>query len=184
MNSKNLQIIIKGCAKQKREFQEALYQLFASKMYALCLYYSKDKTEAEDLLHNGFIKVFKNIKQYKSKAPFEAWMRKVFTNTALEKFRKERNLISTNEYDETVEDLSGDIISQLSNMELIDLIQKLSPAYRMVFNLYAIEGYSHKEISEQLNISVGTSKSNLARARKFLKEQIKKLYPTIYSEHE
>ena len=184
MNPENLQIIIDGCVKGKRKFQQTLYQQFAGKMYALCLYYSKDKTEAEDLMHNGFIKVFKNIKQYKAKAPFEAWMRKVFTNTALEKFRRERIIISSNEYEETVEELSGDVISQLSNNELIVLIQGLSPAYRMVFNLYAVEGYSHKEISEQLNISVGTSKSNLARARQLLKTQIKILYPTIYSEHE
>lgn len=184
MNPENLQIIIDGCIKGKRKFQQALYQQFAGKMYALCLYYSKDKTEAEDLLHNGFIKVFKNINQYKAKAPFEAWIRKVFTNTTLEIFRKKKIIISTSEYEETAKELSEDVISQLSNNELIALIQDLSPAYRMVFNLYAVEGYSHKEISEQLKISIGTSKSNLARARQKLKTQIKNLYPTIYSEYE
>lgn len=183
MNPESLQIVIEGCKKGKREFQASLYQLFASKMYAVCLYYSKNQTEAEDLLHNGFIKIFKNINQYQGKAPLEAWMRKVFTNTALEKFRKDKRMISMSEYVE-VEEESGDIISQLSNDELIIIIQQLSPAYRMVFNLYAIEGYSHKEISNQLNISIGTSKSNLARARQFLKAQIKKLYPEIYIEHE
>jgi len=142
-------------------------------MYAVCLYYSKDKDDAEDLLHNGFIKVFQKIEQFKGSGPFEAWIRRVFMNTALELYRKKRILYSINEdidYPEYIED--ADVVSQLSTDELIKLIQELPPAYQMVFNLYAIEGYSHKEISKMLDIAEGTSKSNLARARMNLQKKV------------
>ena len=142
-------------------------------MYAVCLYYSKDKDDAEDLLHNGFIKVFQKIEQFKGSGPFEAWIRRVFMNTALELYRKKRILYSINEdidYPEYIED--SDVVSQLSNDELIKLIQELPPAYQMVFNLYAIEGYTHKEISKMLDIAEGTSKSNLARARINLQKKV------------
>jgi len=142
-------------------------------MYAVCLYYSKDKDDAEDLLHNGFIKVFQKIEQFKGSGPFEAWIRRVFMNTALELYRKKRVLYSINEdidYPEYIED--ADVVSQLSTDELIKLIQELPPAYQMVFNLYAIEGYSHKEISKMLDIAEGTSKSNLARARMNLQKKV------------
>lgn len=142
-------------------------------MYAVCLYYSKDKDDAEDLLHNGFIKVFQKIEQFKGDGPFEAWIRRVFMNTALELYRQKRVLYSINEdidYPEFIED--ADAVSQLSTDELIKMIQELPPAYQMVFNLYAIEGYSHKEISKMLDIAEGTSKSNLARARMNLQKKV------------
>jgi len=169
----DLSDIVKACKKGNRKAQEQLYNAFASKMYAVCLYYSKDKDDAEDLLHNGFIKVFQKIEQFKGDGPFEAWIRRVFMNTALELYRKKRILYSINEdidYPEYIED--GDAVSQLSTSELIKMIQELPPAYQMVFNLYAIEGYSHKEISKMLDIAEGTSKSNLARARMNLQKKV------------
>ncbi len=146
-------------------------------MFAVCLYYSKNKDEAEDILHNGFLKVFENIKQFKGRGSFEGWLRKIFVNTALEKFRNQTFLTAVSdqiEYDYITED--ADIISKLSSEELIEMIQELSPAYRMVFNLYAVEGYSHEEISEKLKIAEGTSKSNLARARKILQNKFRERF--------
>jgi len=182
VNPKDLQDIIDRCVHGKRDAQSALYDQYAGKMYALCLYYSKNGEEAKDLLHNGFIKVFQKIGQYKGKAPFEAWMRRVFTNTALELFRKQKFTEEIDQYQDQLESFNVDAINKISETELIELIQSLSPAYKMVFILYAIEGYSHKEIAEKMKISVGTSKSNLARARQKLQTAIRERYPEIYNE--
>ena len=175
MNDKHLEDIIKGCKKGERRSQEMLYQHYSGKMYAVCLYYAGNKPEAEDFLHNGFIKVFENIKQYKKKGVFDAWMRKIFMHTALEKYRlKKQLLISYAKEDvQMLESNQEDALSKISAADLTVLIQQLSPAYRMVFNLYAIEGYSHKEVANLLGISEGTSKSNLSRARAVLQKQVK-----------
>lgn len=174
MSINNLEEVIRACVKGKRNSQEVLFNTFSKKMFAVCLYYSKNRDEAEDVLHKGFLKVFENIKQYKGKGSFEGWMRKIFVNTALEKFREKTYLTAVNnqiEYEYLTEE--ADIISKLSSEELIKIIQELSPAYRMVFNLYAVEGYSHKEIGKKLGIAEGTSKSNLARARKILQNKVR-----------
>ncbi len=170
----NLEEVIQGCVKGKRKSQEMLFNIFSKKMFAVCLYYSKNKVEAEDILHNGFLKIFENIKQYKGTGSFEGWVRKIFVNIALENFRNQTFLTAVSdqiEYNYMTED--ADIISKLSSEELIKMIQELSPAYRMVFNLYAVEGYSHEEISKKLEIAEGTSKSNLARARKILQNKVR-----------
>ncbi len=177
MNSGELEKVIQGCIKGKRDSQALLYRFFSAKMFGLCLYYSKNKSDAEDQLQNGFIKVFQNIHKFKGKGSFEGWMRRVFVNNILEDYRKNKMLftredeINSNNYvaSEQIED-------KIDADELIKIIQELSPAYRLVFNLYAIEGYSHKEISKMLNISEGTSKSNLARARSILKQKLNKTY--------
>jgi RNA polymerase sigma-70 factor (ECF subfamily) len=175
---KHLEDIIKGCKKGERRSQEMLYQHYSGKMYAVCLYYAGNKTEAEDFLHNGFIKVFKYIKQYKKKGVFDAWMRKIFMHTALEKYRVKKQLfISFAKEDvQMLESNQEDALSQISAADLTSLIQQLSPVYRMVFNLYAIEGYSHKEVGTLLGISEGTSKSNLSRARVLLQKQVKERF--------
>lgn len=174
MDNSKLKDLIKGCIDENRESQELLFRIYSAKMFALCLYYSKNKTDAEDYLHNGFIKVFQAIKQYKEIGSFEGWLRKVFVNIMLEDFRKTKiRSIEMEEANIADQAFEEDIISRLNSEEMIKLIQELSPAYRMVFNLYAIEGYAHKEIGEMLNISEGTSKSNLARARKILQKKIK-----------
>ncbi len=174
MNAKHLEDIIEGCKKGERKSQEMLYQLYSGKMNAVCLYYAGNKSEAEDFLHNGFIKVFQNINQYQKRGVFDAWIRKIFMHTALEKYRKKKQLFISHEKEDVkiLESAEEDALSKISTADLINLIQQLSPAYRMVFNLYAIEGYSHKEISEMLSISESTSKSNLSRARAILQQQV------------
>jgi RNA polymerase sigma-70 factor (ECF subfamily) len=174
-----LEEIIKGCKAGKVKDQERLYNLYAEQLFGVCLYYSKDYTEAEDLLHDGFMKIFHFIDTYRYQGSFEGWMRRIMINVSLEKFRKERHLHSLSELEDQVEDvMQENIISSITAKDLVKMIQDLSPKYRMVFNLYAIEGYSHKEISQMLGISEGTSKSNLARARAVLQRNVKKfLYP-------
>ena len=170
--------IIKACIKGDRIAQKHLYQMFADKMYSVCLRYAANEDEAKDILQDGFIKVFLHLNQFNFKGSFEGWIRRIVVNTALEKFRDKNYLFAVNM---TQNYESGDteydhILSDLSATDLLGLIQELSPQYRMVFNLYAIEGYSHKEIGEIMNIKEGTSKSNLSRAREILKEKVNKYY--------
>lgn len=174
MDTKHLEDIINGCKKGKRKSQELLYRTYSGKMYAVCLYYAGNKTEAEDFLHNGFIKVFENIKQFQERGVFDAWIRKIFMHTALEKYRQKKHLIFSDNKDaeQFLESTQEDALSKISAKDLMQIIQKLSPAYRIVFNLFAIEGYSHKEISELCGISEGTSKSNLSRARAHLQQLV------------
>lgn len=177
VNTDRIQYLIKDCIRGKRAAQSELFQFFAPKMFALCLYYSKNKADAEDFLQNGFIKVFDNIKKYKAKGSFEGWMRKVFVNMILEDFRRKKQLfVEMNDNSVEISNDEANVYDKITSEEMIELVQELSPAYRMVFNLYAIEGYKHNEIAELLNISVGTSKSNLARARNILQKRIKHQY--------
>lgn len=165
--------LIRECVLENPVAQKELYDRFSPKMYVLCLQYTSEEEEAKDVLQEGFIKVFGKLKQFKEKGSFEGWMRRVFINTALEKFR---NRIAFLAIDERTDQVSGGvpekIIDQLSANDLLAMIMELSPQYRLVFNLYAIEGYSHKEISKMLHISEGTSKSNLSRARGILQGRI------------
>lgn len=177
----DLEKIIKQCKKNDRAAQSALYRMFSAKFYGVCLFYSKDSTEAQDILQDGFIKVFENIKQFENKGSFEGWMRKIFVNTALERFRRKKLLFTLddpagNDYDD--HDFS-EFESQIHAQDLLTIIKDISPQYRMVFNLYCIEGYTHAEIGKMLNISTGTSKSNLARARKVLQEKVSEKYGIV-----
>lgn len=173
--------IIKGCKDGRVRDQERLYNLFAREMYGVCLYYTKDRTEAEDLLHDGFMKIFSNISSYRYQGSFEGWVRRIMINTALEKFRREKHLHPLTDLEDKEEELlSEDIVNNMSAGDLVSMIQALSPKYRLVFNLFAIEGYSHKEISTMLGITEGTSKSNLARARAILQRNVKKYFYTSY----
>lgn len=148
--------------------------MFSEKMLGLCLYYTSDMAEAEDILHDGFIRIFEQINKYKETGNFEAWMRRVFINLALMRYRKKSRISNIEETPESGY-LNKDNFTTIDvNIDdMMKMIMNLSPQYRMVFNLYAIEGYKHKEISKMLNISEGTSKSNLARARKILQQQLK-----------
>jgi RNA polymerase sigma-70 factor (ECF subfamily) len=146
-------------------------------MFGVCLRYAGNYHDAEDIMQEGFIKVYEKIHQYGFKGAFEGWIRKVMVNTALEKYRMHYNSVTIQENlaeidDDPEKDLPGDIEVN----ELMDIVQGLTPRYRMVFNLYALEGYSHQEISELLHISEGTSKSNLSRARAILQEKVKNYY--------
>ena len=172
-----LQNIIKECKNGKRDAQAKLFQLYAKKMFTVSLVYTKDKTAAEDVIQDAFIKIFGKISQFKDKGSFEGWMRRIVVNTALERYRKENRMYSIDDYQPYEEKLSyDDLIANISAKELMEVISTISPQYKMVFSLYAIEGYSHKEIAKELGISEGTSKSNLARARKVLQEKVNELY--------
>lgn len=165
--------LLKGSLQNDRECQYKLYSLLSSKMYAVCLRYVKDREMAEDLLQEGFIKVFSNLEKYRGDGSFEGWVRKIFVNTAIEHYRKSTRMYPIVNLDHAVND--DNVIAFVDDLEVEDLmkmIHKLSPGYRTVFNLYVIEGYSHKEIAEMLNITEGTSKSQLARARYLLQDMI------------
>ncbi len=173
----DLKQIIKECARGNVRAQEMLYRHFAPKMFGVCLRYSRDRTEAEDNLQEGFIKVFTKIKSFRHEGSFEGWIRRIMVNVALERYRKQQVMYPVE--DITVyegNELSEDVLANISAQELTAIIQKLTPRYRMVFNLFVIEGLSHEEISREMKISVGTSKSNLARARDILKSKVKMLY--------
>lgn len=167
--------IINGCLKGNRRDQELLYRRHAPKLYAACLQYSGNDEEARDILQEGFIKIFENLSHYKFEGSFEGWMRRIIVNTALEKFRSRHNLYRVDDIDQIPEfDAEPDTedYSGLEAEDLMGIIRELPPKYRMVFNLFAIEGYSHKEIGQMVNITEGTSKSNLARARIILQRRV------------
>ena len=169
--------IIKGCKANQARSQEVLYQLFASKVMSICHRYVKNSVEEEDALQETFVKVFKNINKLEKISSIEAWIKKIAVNTAINNYHKNKkhygqiNLEYLNNSDSSYKD----IIDKLSNNELLLTINKLPKGYRVVFNLYIIEGYSHKEISKRLKISEGTSKSQLSRARSYLKNELLKL---------
>ncbi len=167
--------IIKGCLACNRRDQELLYRRHAAKLYAVCLQYSGNDEEARDILQDGFIKIFENLIHYKHEGSFEGWMRRIVVNTALEKYRSKHNLHRVDDIDlipEPDADPETEDYAGLEAVDLLDIIRGLPPKYRMVFNLFAIEGYSHKEISQMFNISEGTSKSNLSRARIILQKKV------------
>lgn len=167
--------IIKGCLAGDRRDQELLYRRHASKLFAVCMQYSGNDEEARDILQEGFIKIFENLANYKHEGSFEGWIRRIVVNTALEKFRSKHNLFRIDDIDTISEPEANPDTEDYAGLEAVDLlyiIRELPPKYRMVFNLYAIEGYSHREIGEMLNISEGTSKSNLSRARTILQKKV------------
>jgi RNA polymerase sigma-70 factor (ECF subfamily) len=167
--------IIKGCLAGNRRDQELMYRRHAARLYAVSLQYSGNDDEARDILQEGFIKIFENLIYYKHEGSFEGWMRRIVVNTALEKFRNRHNLYRVDDIDLIPEPEANPDNSDYSGLEavdLLDIIRGLPPKYRMVFNLFAIEGYSHKEISQMINISEGTSKSNLSRARIILQKKV------------
>ena len=166
--------VLEACIAGKREYQAFLYNYYAPKMFGICLRYASDYHNAEDILQEGFIKIFNKLDQYRGSGSFEAWMKRIFINTAIEYYRKTAKHLKYQTLDATHEiAFDNNIIQELNKQDLLKLIQKLPLGYRTVFNLYAIEGYAHKEIAKLLGITAGTSKSQLARARKKLKESIK-----------
>ena len=166
--------LIAGCIAGDRVMQEELYNRFAPKMYAVCLRYANNSDDAQDLLQEGFIKVYKNIHRFRAEGSFEGWIRRVFINSSIEHLRKKSaKLMTVTEKEEgTIEDTDITALDTMAEKDIIKLIQELSPGYRTVFNLYVIEGFAHKEIAEQLGISEGTSKSQLARAKSILQKKV------------
>jgi RNA polymerase sigma-70 factor (ECF subfamily) len=167
--------LIEGCIRGDRKMQYELYERFAPKMFGVCLRYASNNEEAEDILQEGFIKVFKKIGSYRSEGSFEGWIRRIFVNTAIEHFRRKTHLQPITEKEEsTVEGKYLSVLDTLAEKDIVQLVQQLSPGYRTVFNMYVIEGYSHKQIAEELGISEGTSKSQLSRAKQILQELVQK----------
>ncbi len=166
--------LINGCIRGDRQMQEELYNRFAGKMYAVCLRYANNADDAQDLLQDGFIKVFRNLHRFRAEGSFEGWVRRVFINSSIEHFRKKSLQLSkvSEKEEETIGDTDTTALDDLAEKDIVKLIQELSPGYRTVFNLYVVEGYSHKEIGEKLGISEGTSKSQLARARSILQKKV------------
>lgn len=167
----SLEQLIHNCKKQDIKAQEQLYRLYANKLFAVCLKYSNSYQQAEDNLQDGFMTIFDKIVQYQDKGSFEGWMKRIMINTTLQKYRKQSVFEIVNE--EHLREPALEIDEEVVSIDyLLEIIHELPDRYRQVFNLYALDGYSHKEIAQMLQISTGTSKSNLARARIILKEKI------------
>lgn len=170
--------LVNGCVNNERHFQNLLFNKYSKKMMSVCFRYSRNRGDAEDVLNEGFMRVFDKIHTFKAIGSLEGWIRKVIVNVAIEKFNRNTTKLYQYVDIETIqltEQNSHDIYSELNAKELIIQIQKLPPVYQMVFNLYVFEGLKHREIAEQLGISEGTSKSNLSDARTWLKKRIEYL---------
>ncbi|SFU84461.1 RNA polymerase sigma-70 factor, ECF subfamily [Pontibacter akesuensis] len=167
--------IIAGCKQGKAAAQEKLYTLYSRRMMAVCTRYTKSRFEAEDIFHEAFVKVFKHLDSYNG-GSFEGWVRRIFVNTAINHWHQNRKYEFQTDYS-TVEESTpagDDIISSISGQELLLLINQLPEGYKVIFNLYVVEGYNHREISEMLGIAEGTSKSQLAKAKSHLKKTLQK----------
>lgn len=165
--------LIRACIRRERWAQKMLYEAYYSQMMGVCLRYSNHQEDALDILHEGFIKVFKNVGKYQPGTSLSAWIRRIMVNTAIDYYRK--NIRRRTEDIQEAFDIStdeADAISKCSEKEILAAIQELSPAYRTVFNLYVIEGFSHREIAGKLNITESTSRSNLVKARLKLREML------------
>ena len=168
--------IIEGCVKGDSNCQQIVYQKFYGKMLGACMRYSKDREEARDILQDGFLKVFTNIKLYGGKGSFEGWIRKVIINTALDYIRKNKQMIQyansdyVEENAEEIKEEENNEYANISTNEIMEAVQQLPAAYRTVFNMFVVDGFSHAEIAQELGINIGTSKSNLSKAKAHLKK--------------
>ncbi len=176
--------LLEGCAAGRRSAQNLLYRKYASTMMAVCLRYAPNRSEAEDLLQEGFLKIFQCISGYRKEGSFEGWMKRIMINNALNQFRRNRRVPFLKDIEEINEteiltsddtELEPDVPAE----KLLGLIQMLPEGYRMVFNLYVFEEYSHKEIAEMLNISENTSKTQLLKARRFLRKRLSEMRPKL-----
>lgn len=168
------QLLLRGCIAGERASQARLYHLYANKMMGVCMWYARNREEAEEILQDGFMRVFTYAHKYAGTGSLEGWIRKIMVNAALFKYRNKSHLKLVVEFNTATHDSPQDrtIIELLEAKDLVNLIQSLSPAYRMVFNLYVLEGMKHREIAELLGISEGTSKSNLADAKAILQKTL------------
>lgn len=186
-NQDDVKMIVDGCIKGDRNSQHLLYKATYGKMLGTCMRYACNTDEAKDFLHDGFIKVFEKVKYFKHTGSFEGWIRRIIVNNTIDCLRKKNKMQFNSDSDYTllnITDNSDESLEKLNQTNLdaariIEMIQELSPAYKAVFNLYVIEEYSHKEIAEILNISIGTSKSNLAKAKMKLRNLYIEKYGNI-----
>ncbi len=166
--------LIQGCIKGNRYDQNRLYNLYAPVMFSVCLRYAKNREEAEEILQEGFIKVFTHLRQFNFAGSFEGWIRRIMVNCALQKYRTNARLHAVTSLESGQHDIAETetIMAQISTKELISMVQQLPAGYRLVFNMYVFEGMKHREIAQQLGISEGTSKSNLYDARVILQKSV------------
>ena len=171
------QKLIEMCLKKDSKALDELYHNFSGKMYGVCLRYSKNRTDAQDLLHDGFVKVYTGLHEYKGNGSLEGWIRRIMVNTAINFYKRKsgRFFALTDDEEESIVGYNEDIIGQISTQELLDYINEMPDGYRMVFNMYVIEGYKHVEISELLGISEATSKTQFMKARRYLMKKVKNL---------
>lgn len=176
-----LENVLNGCRQRDRRSQQALYQLYFAYGMSICIRYAQHEQEAKAVLNDGFLKVFLNIKRYDTAQPFKPWFRRILINTALNHIKKQKRFKMEVSMEEAGHVPSPEeILSRIGYQDLMAIVQSLSTAYRTVFNLYVIDGYKHEEIAKELGISVGTSKSNLTRARAKLQELVLKKLNTKY----
>ena len=174
MDSIYFQEILEGCKSKNRKSQKELYKLFFGFSMKICLRYAESKDEAIEVVNDGFLKVFNNIQRFDGSRPFQSWLSTIMINTSIDHYRARLRRIKMEELHNGHDSQDSEsILSKLNYNDLIQLVQKLSISYRTVFNLFVIDGYNHEEISQMLSISVGTSKSNLFKARQQLREMIK-----------
>lgn len=176
--------LIRGCIQRKRDAQKRLYDIYSPVMYPLCCRYLKDSMEAEDVLVMAFTKLFDKIGQYKGEGSFEGWVKRIVINESLAHLRRQRSMFVVTELpDSDIEDASATSYDHLAEEDLLEMISELPSGYRTVFNLFAIDGYSHKEIAAQIGISENTSKSQLSRARVLLQKLLRNRESVIKSKH-
>jgi len=176
-SQQSLDILITACKKGERRYQQLLYQRYYSFAMSICLRYSNNYNQAVEIVNDGFLKVFTKLAMYNPQKSFKGWVRRIMINSAIDHYRKEQKHSGLNALDNNdAVSVAPTVIQQMSFDDIIHQIQLLSPSYRAVFNLYVIDGYKHQEIGELLNITVGTSKSNLSRARMHLQKALKKVY--------
>jgi len=168
----SLEELITNCKVYDTKAQSELYKLFSSKLFSICLKYSRNYAEAEDNLQDAFVTIFKKIDQFKHKGSFEGWLKRITVNTALQRYRSQGvfDIVNDQNIEEPIIEVNDD--DNISIDYLLEIIQELPDRYRLVFNLYVLDGYSHSDIAELLKITTGTSKSNLARARQILKTKV------------
>jgi RNA polymerase sigma-70 factor (ECF subfamily) len=166
--------IIEGCIKQNRKAQKMLYDRYSSRFLGICMRYAKNRQEAEDILQEAFIKIFDNISQYNHSGSFEGWMRRIIVNTAISNYRKNLKHYYHLDVNDFIEFEQTELIdeTEFTLEEMLSAIQSLAPGYRIIFNLYAIEGYSHKEIANMLGVDIATSKSQYSRARRIIQKKL------------
>jgi RNA polymerase sigma factor (sigma-70 family) len=165
--------LVKGCLKGDRKCQSLFYQRFSRKMYGVCVRYCNDAESVEDVLQEGFIKVFNKMKSFRFEGSLEGWVRRIIVNNAIDSIKITPVMVKYEDVDESEFEIENEnVIDELAAEEVLNLINELPVGCRLVFNMYVIEGYNHNEISEMLGISVGTSKSQLSRAKKLLQEKL------------
>ncbi len=177
LTKEELNEIIQLCIKRDKKGQELFFKHFYRKMMVVCTRYARDKDEAQDILQDAFVKVFDNLEKYEVTGSIEGWVRRIFVNTAIDHFRKYKNKFNLEEEGNIEDEASfhneleenDSVYSKIKSADILEAMETLSPAYKMVFNLYAIENFTHKEVAEILNISSGTSKSNYAKAKAKIK---------------